>query len=210
MHFLTHITGNRFDLVITNVSDIVGVVVCTPLGTPDHCFDCCVFRVEQSVPEYNVRSTFFLKHCTNWDSVSSAVRNFTWCTILKSADPLVASDRAISEVVGRYVPTTVLRSKSGDNQWFDASCWRALDAKQTTYHAWCRACNAEHWGQFVFALAVAQRVYGAARESHNERTRNTPKHSTSSHKWWERLQDSIFGVKLTFYSCPQGARRWFF
>ena len=38
------------------------------------------------------------------------------CTILKSADPLVAFDRAIGEVIGRYVPTTVLRGTSGDEQ----------------------------------------------------------------------------------------------
>ena len=33
----------------------------------------------------------------------------------------------------------------------------------------------------MLARAEAQRVYGAARESHNERTRNTLKHSTCSH-----------------------------
>ena len=33
--------------------------------------------------------------------------------------------------------------------------------------------------------AESQIVYDAARESHNERTRNTMKHSTCSHKWWE-------------------------
>ena len=40
----------------------------------------------------------------------------------------------------------------------------------------CRARNAEHWGQFVLPRAEAQRVYGAARESHNVRTRNILKH----------------------------------
>ena len=40
-------------------------------------------------------------------------------------------------------------------------------------------------------------LYGAARESHNERTRNTLKLSTCSHKWWETLEGSIFGVKLS-------------
>ena len=117
----------------------------------------------------------------NWDSVRSAVISFAWSTILKSAEPLVAFVRAIVEVIGRYVPTTVLRSRSGDEQWFDACYRRAYDAKQTTYHAWCRAGNAEHWGQFVLARAEAKRVYGAARESHNEPTRNTLKHSTYSH-----------------------------
>ena len=77
---LTHITGNRFDLVMMG----------TPLGTSDHCFVTCVLQVEQSVPERNVRSTDFLKCFTNWDNVCHAVRNFTWNTILKSADPLDA------------------------------------------------------------------------------------------------------------------------
>ena len=42
-----------------------------------------------------------------------------------SADPLVTFDRAIGQVIGWYVPTTVLHSRSGDKQWFDASCRRA-------------------------------------------------------------------------------------
>ena len=147
----THIAGNRLDLVITDVLDIVDVVDGTPLGTSDNCFVSCVLRVEQCVPEYNVRSTVYLKHRTNWDTVRSAVRSFLWSTILKSADTLVAFNRALDEVIPTYVPTTVLRSKSGDKQWFDASCWRAYDFKQNVYRAWCRARNAEHWGQFMLA-----------------------------------------------------------
>ena len=67
----THIAGDRLDLVMPEVPDIVVVVVGTPLGTLDHCFVSCVLRVELSVSEYNVRSTVFLKHCTNQDSVRS-------------------------------------------------------------------------------------------------------------------------------------------
>ena len=114
VHCPTHITSNSLDLKITDVSDIVDVFVGTPLGTSDHCFVSCVLRVEQSVPEYNIRSTVFLKHRTTWNNVRSAVRNFTWSTILKSADPIDAFDRAIGEVIGRLFPTTVLRSRSGD------------------------------------------------------------------------------------------------
>ena len=49
----THIAGNRLDLVMTDVPDIVDVVVDTPLGTSYHCFVSCVFRVAQSAPEYS-------------------------------------------------------------------------------------------------------------------------------------------------------------
>ena len=147
MRGLTHINDNRLVLVMTDVLDIVDVVVGTPLGTSEHCFVSCVIRVDQSVPKYNVRSTVFLEHRTNLVSVLSAVSSFTWSTILKSVDPLVDFNRAIGEVIGRYVLTTFFRSRSGDKHWFHASCRRAHDAQQTAYRACCRARNAEHWGQ---------------------------------------------------------------
>ena len=178
------------------VPDIVDVFVGTPLATSDHWFVSCVLRVEQSVPEYNMRSTVFLKRRSNWDNVRFAgMQDFSCSPILKSADQLGTIDRAVGEVIGRLVPTTDLSSRSGENQWFDASCRRACDAKQIAYHARCRARSEDHWGRFVLARAEAQRVYGAARESHNEWTRNPLKHSSCSHKWWETLKGSIFGVK---------------
>ena len=103
-------SGNRLDLVMTDGPDIVDVFVGTQIGTSDHCFVSFVICVEKSVPKYNVRSTVFLKQRTNWDSVHSVVRSFAWSTILKSTDLLVAYDRAIGEVIGRYVPTVVFRS----------------------------------------------------------------------------------------------------
>ena len=84
-----------------------------------------MLRVEQSVPEYNIGSTIFLKFRPDWDH--DRFRSFTWSTILKSADPLDAFDRAIGEVI-------VLGNGSGDKQWFDVSC-RRTDAWQTAYHA---------------------------------------------------------------------------
>ena len=47
---LTHIAGDRLYLVMTDVPDIIDVLVANPLGTSDHCFVSCVLRVEQSVP----------------------------------------------------------------------------------------------------------------------------------------------------------------
>ena len=66
---------------------------------------------------------------------------------MKSTATLLAFDRDIAEVIGMYVPTTVLSSRSGDKHWFDATSRRAYDAKQTAYRAWCRASNAEQQGQ---------------------------------------------------------------
>ena len=120
----SHIAGSRLDLVMSDVPDVVDLFIGTPLRTCDHCFVSCVLLVAQSVLEYNIRSTVFLKHGTTWYNVHCTVRSFTCSTILKSADPLVVFDRAIGEVIGWYGPSTVLHSRSGDQQWFDASCQR--------------------------------------------------------------------------------------
>ena len=73
----TRIAGNTLDLVMSDDPDREDVVDGTPFGSSDPCFFSSVFRIEQSVPEYNFRTTVFLKHRTNVDSVRCAVRSFT-------------------------------------------------------------------------------------------------------------------------------------
>ena len=132
--------------MIAYTPDILDVLVGTPLGTSDHCFVLCYvfFRLSNRYRSTMSEVPVLLKHRTNWDNVRCAVSCFTWNTILKSADPLDAFDRAIGEVIGRLFPTTVLHSRSGEKQLFDGSCRRAYDAKQTAYRAWCRARSADH------------------------------------------------------------------
>ena len=65
-----------------------------------------------------------------------------------------------------------------------------------------------HGGQFVLAHDKGHRVNGAARESHNELTRNTLKYSTCSHKWWETLNGLIFGVKPSIPALRRPRRRF--
>ena len=74
---LTLLVYNRLDFVMTDAPDIVDVFGGTPWVTSDHSLSVVVFFVNQSVFEYNVRSTVFLKHRTNWDNVQGAVRSFT-------------------------------------------------------------------------------------------------------------------------------------
>ena len=143
----THIAGNRLDLVMTDAPD-VDVLLGTPLGTSDRCFVNCELLVEQVIPEHNIRHVVHLKHRINWDNVRNAVRSLSCNTILRSADPIGALNSAVNEVGSRFVPTTVVRSRSGYKHWFDSNCRRAYDAKKTAYHAWSRECGADLWNQF--------------------------------------------------------------
>ena len=73
VHCLTHTAGDRVDLVMTDVPDIVDVVMVLNSALQITALS-LLCRVEHSVPEYNVRNIVFLKHRTNWDSVRSAVK----------------------------------------------------------------------------------------------------------------------------------------
>ena len=84
---------------------------------------------------------------------------------------------------------------NNNNNWFDSNCPRAYDAKQTAYRAWSRDRGADRWNQFVHSRTEAQRLYGVAMASNNERARRTLTSTTCSHKWWETLKGSIFGEK---------------
>ena len=63
----THIAGNRLDLVITDVPDLVD-------GTSDHCFVSCVTRASCWAVCDKVQCQ---KNRTNWDSVRSRNSSFT-------------------------------------------------------------------------------------------------------------------------------------
>ena len=142
-----------------------------------------------------ITSTVFLKHRSNWDNVRCAVRSFTWGTILKSADPLDAFDRAIGEDIGRLVPTTVLCSRSGDKEWFDSSCRELMMLSRLLIMPGVVYAVLIIWVDLCFLVLRPRESMVLQGNAHNERARNTLKHSTCSHKWWETLKGSIFGVK---------------
>ena len=69
---------------------------------------------------------------------------------------------------------------------------------------WCRSLESN---QFVHSRTEAQRVYGVAMASHNERPRRTLTSTTCSQKWCETLKGSIFGEKPSIPALmgPSGA-----
>ena len=100
-----------------------------------------MLRSEQTMPDCYARSTVFLEHFTNWDSVHNEVKSFTWSTIFKSPDSLEAFTVLLVMSLVYSCSTTVSRCRSWDNKWFDASCGGAYDDKHTSYRAWWRTFN---------------------------------------------------------------------
>ena len=68
---LTHIAGNRLDLVIMDAPDIAEVFVDTPLGTYDPALSVVCFELSNLYPS-TMSQVLFLKHRTNLDNVRCA------------------------------------------------------------------------------------------------------------------------------------------
>ena len=71
----------------------------------------------------------FLKHQVNWNTVCGAIRELPWRNIWLSDNPVEVLKKHISQLVGRYVPTKVIRVRNKDKPWFGDQCRHAFDHK---------------------------------------------------------------------------------
>ena len=115
----THARGGTLDLLMTNVPDLVRVAVVAPLGNSDHSPLPAVISMAQAVPNLCVSWKVFLKHQVNWNTVCGAIRELPWHNICLSDNPVEVLNEQLSLLVGRYVPTKVIRVRNNDKPWFD-------------------------------------------------------------------------------------------
>ena len=95
------------DLLMTDVPDLICVAVVALMGNSDHSSLSAVISMAQAVPNLCVSRTVFLKHQVNWNTV--------WL----SDNPVDVLSDHLSPLVGRYVPTKVIRVCNKYKPWFD-------------------------------------------------------------------------------------------
>ena len=59
-----------------------------------------------------------MKLQVNWNTLCSAIRELPWHKIWLSDNPVDVLNEHLSLLVGRYVPTKVIRLRNKDKQWF--------------------------------------------------------------------------------------------
>ena len=71
----THARGGTLslDLLMTDVSDLVGVAVVAPIGNSDHSSLSAVISMAQAVPNLCVSGKVLMKHQVNWNTVCGAI-----------------------------------------------------------------------------------------------------------------------------------------
>ena len=76
----THARSGTFDLVMTDVPDLVRVAVVAPISNSDHSSLLAVISMAQAVPNLCVCRKVFLIHRDNWNTVCDAIQDLPTVT----------------------------------------------------------------------------------------------------------------------------------
>ena len=78
----------------------------------------------------------------NWNTICGAIRELPWRNIWLSDNPVEVLNKHLSLLVGRYVPTKVIRVRNKDKPKFNDQCRHAFGFKQETHLRW--TCDRPH------------------------------------------------------------------
>ena len=76
----------------------------------------------QAVPNLCVSRKVFLKHQVHWNTVCDAMQDLPWHNIWSAVFPVEVLNEHLLLLVGRFVPTKIIRVRNKDKPWFDDQC----------------------------------------------------------------------------------------
>ena len=88
----------------------------------------------------------------------------------------------LSLLVGRYVPTKVIRERNKDKPWFDDQCMHAFGLKQEAHLRWPRNRSRVNWEEFVHYQVRANETDSEAKRQVGDRNRDVLMNVQSPHK----------------------------
>ena len=94
----------------------------------------------QAVINLCVRRKVFLKYQVNSNTVCGAMQDLLWRNIWSADNPVEVLNALLLLLVGRFVPTKVIRVRNKDKTWFDNQCRHALGLKQEAHLRWRAFC----------------------------------------------------------------------
>ena len=99
----------------------------------------------------------------------------------------------LSLLVGRYVPTMVIRVLNKDKPRFDDQCRHAFGLKQEAHLRWTRDCSLVNWEEFVHNQVRANEIYSVAKRQFSDRNRDILMNVQSPHRWYSTRKSAVFG-----------------
>ena len=125
----------------------------------------------QAVPNLCVSKKFFLKHQVNWNTVCGAIRELPLRNIWLSDNPVEVLNENLSLLVGRYVPTKVIRVRNKDKPSYAHQCRHAFGLKQEAHLRWTRDRSRINWEEFVRCQVRANETYSEAKLQFSDRNK---------------------------------------
>ena len=112
-----------------------------------------------------------------------------------SADnPVEVLNEHLLLLVGRFVPTKVIRVRNKDKPWFDNQCRHAFGLKQEAHLRWTRDRSRVNWEGFVSCQVRANETYSEGKRQFSARNRDVLMNAQSLHKWCSTLKSAVFGL----------------
>ena len=194
-----HNLGNTLDLLLTDVPGIVDATVSQPVGTSDHNSILVNITTDFPVPNYSNSFKILIKSSINWDLVANKLSLINWPDIYSDECPVSAFNSKVKDIIDRFVPSRVIKTRKHDKPWFNIDCRRALNDEQAAYHLWTRYRSDICWDNYVFHRNNANNIYSGAKCSYNLHLRDKLRESGNgnSQKWWKTLKSSLFGADVS-------------
>ena len=112
--------------------------------------------------------------------------------IWSSDNPVEVLNKHLSLLVGRYVPTKIIRVSNKDKPWFDDLCRSAFDLKQEAHHRFTGDRSRVNWVEFVRCQVRANETYTESKHQFSVRNIDVLMNIQSPHKWWSTLKSAVF------------------
>ena len=115
-----------------------------------------------------------------------------------SDNPVEVFNERLSLLVGRYVPTKVIRMRNKDKPWFDEQYRHAFSFKQEAHLRLTPDRSRVNWEKFIRCQVRANETYSEAKRQFSDRNRDVLMNIQSSHKRWSTLKSAVFGSSSSF------------
>ena len=122
-------------------------------------------------------------------------------------NPVEVLNEHLSVLVGRYVPTKVIRVCNKDKPLFDDQCRHAFGLKLEAHLRWTRDRSRVNWEEFGNCQVRANKTYTEAKRLFSDRNRDVLMNVQSPHTWWSTLKSAVFGSSLVVCGVRRGGLR---
>ena len=125
----------------------------------------------------------FLKRQVNWYTVCCAIQDLPRCNIWSADNPVEVFNEHLLLLVGRFVPSMVIRVGNKDKHCFDDQCWHAFDLKQEVNLRWTLHSSRVNWEEFVPSQVRPNEIYSEAKFQYSVRNRDVLMNAQPPHRW---------------------------